>query len=643
MKKYLGFLVFIFSCLVVEAQTFTPGWEGQPLISDDVFLDAAAWIENQSDFTQGDSCFVTADTALHLHWFFGPGSRSKFVQCYLKPDEAIELAGADAFAISVKGTKGSTFNRNVELKFETSGVQSGYTWENLAHIARYCDNLVVLKPQFSDYAALRWDSVSIISFAVTMNAANANDIAADSGVVSFRLLQQASTGNYSRATNAEPLTLDPSELNTIRQNAASALLSRQNPNGLLTTWIPDNSSWLYGQGLALRVLTEEGQWSNGSPVNAFAEGAEKLALFLAGHQAEAGYWPRAWTSSTGSILVNLEWNNTVWMGDFPWIPGSLAYYYRKSADSRVLSAISRAKAFLYNLIEPDGRVCTMNMETLEKSEVSNYEGYAAALYCLLELGDTIAASTIMDYVMLTGWDQHYQFWREGPESVRPVLLVNTWLASIASSLGRISEPLLALSLAGKLLYTCGPGAPCGFDGVGPVATWYEGTLSYIAAQGPGSNALFNEVKQYINADGSVPAYNENLGGMAGIWAVDWSSLDATSWLYFAAAQHSPFGYTGADTSMFTGTHQLREGGAEPSFACYNGAIVVNHCSLTGSQGYSLSLYSMHGTLLGTLQANNNQFLWYIDDLTHGASLSPGPYLLVLRAENYLITGKIFVK
>lgn len=85
------------------------------------------------------------------------------------------------------------------------------------------------------------------------------------------------------------------------------------------------------------------------------------------------------------------------------------------------------------------------------------------------------------------------------------------------------------------------------------------------------------------------------------------------------------------------------GGAEPSFACYNGAIVVNHCSLTGSQGYSLSLYSMHGTLLGTLQANNNQFLWYIDDLTHGASLSPGPYLLVLRAENYLITGKIFVK
>lgn len=643
MKKYLGFLVLLFSCLFIKAQTFIPGWEGQPLITDDDFLDASAWIENQSDFTQGDSCYVTADTALHLHWFFGPGSRSKFVQCYLLLDEAIDLTNADVFAISVKGTEGSTFNRNVELKFETSGVQSGYTWENLAHIERYCSNLVVLKPQFSNYAGLRWDSVSIVSFAVTMNAANVNDNESDSGIVSFRLLQQASTGNFSRAASAEPLTLDILELNTIRQNAALALLNRQNSNGLLTTWIPDNSSWLYGQGLALRVLTEEGQWSDGSPVNAFADGAEKLALFLAGHQNEAGYWPRAWTSSTGNILVDLEWNNTVWMGDFPWIPGSLAYYYRKSADCRVLPAISKAKAFLYNLIEPDGKVYTMNMETQEKSEVSNYEGYAATLYCLLELGDTVSAATIMDYVMSTGWDPHYQCWREGPGSVRPVLLVNTWLASIASSLGMTSEPMLALSLTGKLLYTCGPGAPCGFDGVGPVATWYEGTLSYVSAQGPGSNALFNEVKQYINADGSVPAYNENLGAMAGIWAVEWSSLDATSWLYFAVAQHGPFGYSGADTSMFTGRHQLRERGAEPSIAFYNGAIAINHCSLTGRKGYSLSLYSMHGKLLGTLQAKNNQCLWYIDDLTHGASLSPGPYLLVMCAENCLITEKIFIK
>jgi hypothetical protein len=145
--------------------------------------------------------------------------------------------------------------------------------------------------------------------------------------------------------------------------------------------------------------------------------------------------------------------------------------------------------------------------------------------------------------MNTGWNEQLRFWNEGPGSSRPVLLVNTWLAALARDLGYSAESLDALSLTGKLLYTRGPGQPYGFDGVGPIATWYEGTLSYIAAAGPGSNSLFSGIIDHINPDGTVPAYNDNLGSMAGIWAVDWSSLDATSWLYLAAAQKVPFGYT----------------------------------------------------------------------------------------------------
>jgi hypothetical protein len=38
----------------------------------------------------------------------------------------------------------------------------------------------------------------------------------------------------------------------------------------------------------------------------------------------------------------------------------------------------------------------------------------------------------------------------------------------------------------------------------------------------------------------VPAYNDSLGGMAGIWAVKWRSLDATAWLYYAASGICPF-------------------------------------------------------------------------------------------------------
>ena len=98
----------------------------------------------------------------------------------------------------------------------------------------------------------------------------------------------------------------------------------------------------------------------------------------------------------------------------------------------------------------------------------------------------------------------------------------------------------ALSLIGKALYTKSAGEPYGLDGIVPLSVWYEGTLSYIAAKGPGSAVLFDNIKGYVNADGTVPHYSENLGAMAGIWAMDWSSLDGTAWLYFAASQSSPF-------------------------------------------------------------------------------------------------------
>jgi len=90
------------------------------------------------------------------------------------------------------------------------------------------------------------------------------------------------------------------------------------------------------------------------------------------------------------------------------------------------------------------------------------------------------------------------------------------------------------------MYTKGPDKPIGLDGIGPVATWYEGTLSYICAQGSGSQMLFDSLVNYRLADGTIPAYNDNIGSLVDIWAVNWSSLDATLWLYFAAAKGSPF-------------------------------------------------------------------------------------------------------
>ena len=67
MKKILLAVLFLTSYGWLYPQEFTPGWEGEAIVPDGVFLNTSAWIRNQSDLMQGDSCFVTADSVLHLH------------------------------------------------------------------------------------------------------------------------------------------------------------------------------------------------------------------------------------------------------------------------------------------------------------------------------------------------------------------------------------------------------------------------------------------------------------------------------------------------------------------------------------------------------------------------------------------------
>jgi len=636
----MGLLWVIPIHVVLIGQDYTLGWTGTKIIPDVAFLNTSAWICNQSNLQAGDSSYVESDSELHLYWRFGAGARPKFAQCYQVLSTPVDLSEKDIIGIDIRGKAGLSWVRNIELKFESGGSQASFTWENLAHINRWCEKLVILKSQFSNNLTFNWNSITVISFAITMNAADLSDNQADSGKVSFRNLVAQSVDAFVRADQPEPLSdFTTGELQAIRLNAALALKNRQSSGGLLTTWLPDGSSWLYGQGLALRVLTEEGTWNGSTATNDFALAAQNLARFLATHQAEEGYWPRAWNAQSGNIIVNLEGDNTVWMGDFPWIPGSLAYYYRKSGDPAVLSVILKAKTFLYGLIEPAGMVNTLNIVTRQKSEVSNYEGYAATLYCLLELGDTVKAKQVMDHVMNTGWDNHLLFWKEGPLSGRPVLLVNTWLAALAASFDYTDKSMNALSLAGKLLYTRGPGEPYGFDGIGPIATWYEGTFSYIAAGGPGSNSLFADLINHINPDGTVPAYNDNLGSMAGIWAVDWSSLDATSWLYFASAQKVPFGYSGADPDLFLALPDERISNGGFNVEIRQNRIYIFDDQPVSKTSYQIKLYASNGVLLGSHTLRKNSTEEGLSDITRAQLTDGGLYLLVIDSENFRYTGK----
>ena len=186
------------------------------------------------------------------------------------------------------------------------------------------------------------------------------------------------------------------------------------------------------------------------------------------------------------------------------------------------------------------KLFTQNMITLELHEETSCEANAAVLLSLYESNENVLADLMWNNIMGFGWDNDLRIWKEWAGSSRIALFANTWLAPFLIEKGETQMALDSLSLAGKALYTHGPGEPGGLDGIIPLAVWYEGTLSYISARGPGSSFLFDNVINYINTDGTVCHYNDNFGAIGGVWAVDWHSLDGTSWLYFATSGISPF-------------------------------------------------------------------------------------------------------
>ncbi|MFN8254660.1 MAG: T9SS type A sorting domain-containing protein [Bacteroidales bacterium] len=529
--SFLTLLLFLSTKII--SQTYSLGWTGNEVIDKNFFSDQSRWNTTASN---GESCSVTTDNDnVYLHWKFGAGNHAKWAICFQSISPAISISDNEIIGIDVKGSLCKD-TRNVRIKFEDGVNQAGFTWHGLASLNRWCESLGVLKNQFT--GNVDWNNIKVITFEVSSDASS-GDTQSDSGTVAFRKFKKEDAANWTRSNEFEYLA-ENSLLDTVKNKAIGGILTRQSPTGLFYTWREDKSSWLYGHGILLKVLTIEGKWENSTPANDCANAAEKLAQFFVNHQDQKGFWPRAWNTDDASIKVYVEGDGTIWMGDFPWVITGLCTYYNKTHDESVLPAITKAKSFLYNLINSDGKLYTIDINSNIKYEVTSTEAYCAAIQCIYEIGDTIKALKMLNYISEHTWAVDLKYWKEAINYVRPVLFANTWMSQLIFHNQDFQKALQALSFAGKALYTKGPGTLPGFDGIGPVATWYEGTLSYICANGPYSQLLFDSIVNKRLSDGTVPAYNDNFGSKVDVWAVDWSSLDATLWLYFASAKGSPF-------------------------------------------------------------------------------------------------------
>lgn len=626
--KIFWYIPVLLCALSVTAQTYTLGWQGNAMVPANVFLDPASW---DVGHTPGDTAYVTADTdAINIHWKFGGGNRDKWIVCFIRLQTPVSLSDSEIIGIDVKGSK-CNHNRDFSLKFEDGTNQALYTWPGLTGIQRWCHRLSVLKNQFQ--GSPDWHQIRVISLVVS-SSSSPTDITPDSGTVSVRNLQVSNTATWQRAQSFEHLE-GSDILDTVKNQALQGILDRQASNGLFYTWKEDNASWLYGQGLVLKLLSLEGSWENSMPVDPSAMAAEKLALFLIGQQTPTGYWPRAWNTADGSIRVVDEY---VWMGDFPWIITGLVNYYQKSGDERVLPAIQKATSFLYSLIRDNGELYTYHTMDGSKVLVTHNEAYCAAANSLFALGDSAKAKSILNYIDAATWDTTNLYWREGFGSARPALFSNTWMAMLHHQPDDTIKAIQALSFAGKALDTHGPGNPEGLDGVGPVAVWYEGTLSYICAGGPGSRMLFDSLIHYRYSDGTLPAYNDSLGSMAGIWAVPWSSLDATAWLYYAASKKSPFKQYYPVAIPATST----QGKTGPSLSLFPvPAKDKIHIVLNNNNNHKIQAVSVYNITGERILIKYPKTLVTATDLDV-SSLKSGVYILRVDFDTDYITNKIMI-
>lgn len=533
-----GILLSVIAASLVEGSVSLPGWSGTLIVPAPTSGFTGWSIQSDSGSSGSFSLGTNASgtNVLKFHWNIGSGNWVQAEYTFATPFNA---SAADIFGISLHGDTNTVPANQVNIMFaDTSGITYGCGWSGqsggINQVDRWIYNVSVPKNALTYFwggssTNIDWSEIKNLWLVVTRPGAG---LGGGAGTLTMDRLQCDTAASWSRQTNFVSIT-NSAATTSAASNAVQYILSQQNAtNGLFLSWKEDPSpaAWLYDQALALIVLTREGTWINSVASNSTAAAADKLWNFLSSQQQSNGTWVRGWNPSTLEVL-----STNLWVGDQAWLDIALVQYASKSGHTAAQTAASNNAATLATLINSDGSLAGF----------PSTEGTVDTWWAMYLTGRTSDASKIASYLLSSNiWDASLEYWHEGPGNARIALDCATWVSDFARhpSVNQSQKGMDALSFVRKtLLTTSDNGSLYGFDGLGPVSIWNEGTAQYVASGGQDAQTFLTALMNQQASDGSMPGSPNNWNTDAFGWLTPWHGIAPTAWLYFAI-KGLPFPY-----------------------------------------------------------------------------------------------------
>jgi hypothetical protein len=625
-------LISLLNCLC-WSQTIPnclPGWNGEILIDCDTILN---WSVEQDSGASGSLAPVPGfiSSAVELNWNLGGGD---WVQAKYSFPQPADLSETDIFGVSLQGSN-SPANR-VRLMFaDTNNVFFGIDCEGANLISRWMINLSFPKRMFYHFFTLPpntglrdidWSQVNRF-FVVVKKPDPASG--GSSGFLTIDHLQADRAADWPRQAGFEAVAPD----SLAAAKAVAYLLSRKKSSGLFQSWkeeIPGKAH-LYDQALTLIALSREGLWQGGVPLAEAAQKADSLVDFLISVQKPDGRWARTWDPETGAEL-----SDDGWVGDQAWWVMALREYSAKSGSAGAAASANAGADWLAAKIDPSGKV------------VPGTEGNVDVWWAMIASERYTEADLIQNYLLTEVWDPDLQYWWRGyGEYPDPVIAMDaaTWVGEFAGT-NRVNHPEMAraaLSFVRRTLVTADTtGALCGFDGMGPVSVWCEGTAQFVSAGGEDAQGFLDMLLSLQRSDGGMPGSPEDWSGSCFGWLSTWSGIAPTAWMYFALTR-SPFPadtiLTINDRSGTSRNFELHQNYPNP----FNPSTSITYVLHTSSD-VTLKVYNLLGQEVKTLvsghqSAGTKSAVWDGRD-NPGNPVSSGMYVYKIEAGSFIRAHKM---